>query len=261
MPNYTDTIYQAIHHILSQHPELIDPIFRLTAGAQGPWQNGGSGITHSRVLPLATVSPWLDDVNFKKVYELVKSNTLVDIYRCYELWQLAKQLEYVPGDILEVGVWRGGTGAILAEAVRHLKDKTVFLADTFTGVVKAGENDTRYTGGEHSDTSEELVQALLASMSLSNVKVLRGIFPEATQHHIPGKIALLHCDVDVYQSSKDIIEWSLPRLSIGSLLVFDDYGFSGCEGITLFCNEFKARRDFRFIHNLNGHAVFVRVAV
>lgn len=161
---------------------------------------------------------------------------------------------------MEVGVWRGGTGAILAEAIKGITDKKVFLADTFTGVVKAGEKDTNYQGGEHADTSIDLVKDLLKSLSIENTEILQGIFPDDTQHKIDGKIAMLHCDVDVYSSSKDIVEWCLPRLSVGSILVFDDYGFFGCEGVTEFCDEFRARKDFRFIHNLNGHAIFIKTA-
>jgi O-methyltransferase len=95
----------------------------------------------------------MSDEAFLSVYQRVKDFTLVDIYRCYELWTLAKQAP--AGAVVEVGVWRGGTGAILAAASRS----TVYLADTFRGVVKAGENDTRYKGGEHADTSKAGVQS------------------------------------------------------------------------------------------------------
>lgn len=224
------------------------------------WSNPPSSKKHQRVLPNATYAPWLSDRSFLRVFESIKRHSLVDIYRGYELWDLAKQIKNVPGDILEVGVWRGGSGAILAEAVKDLPDKKVFLADTFTGVVKAGIKDTKYKGQEHSDTSESIVKDLVNSLSLTNVTILKGIFPEDTGSEIPGKIALLHCDVDVYQSSKDIFEWCLPRLSQGSVMIFDDYGFSGCEGVASFCEEIKNKHGLTFIHNLNGHGIFVKVA-
>lgn len=43
-------------------------------------------------------------------------------------------------------------------------------------------------------------------------------------------------------------------------MVFDDYGFLGCEGVTRFCDEFRACPGLVFLHNLNGHAVFVKTA-
>jgi O-methyltransferase len=231
-----------------------------TIRKQAPWTFPQSTVLHHCVLPLATYAPWLDDAQFLSVYQKAADHTLVDLYRCFELWELTRQIEDVEGDVLEVGVWRGGTGAILASALSKTCNKKVYLADTFRGVVKAGANDTSYRGGEHADASRAVVERLLESLSLKNVEILPGVFPDETQHHVTGRIALLHCDVDVYQSTRDVVEWCLPRLSPGSLLVFDDYGFYGCEGVTRFCNDLRSQRGFRFIHNLNGHAIFVRIA-
>ncbi len=244
-------------------PDSVDQAFldacRLIRES-GPWRVQGVTAQHQGVLPFATLAPWLDDQEFMSVYQRVREHTMVDIFRCHELWSLARQTADIDGDILEVGVWRGGTGAILARAVAGLPDKRVYLADTFTGVVKAGGMDPTYVGGEHADTSVGTVVALMDSVSAPKVELLVGVFPEETRHRIRGRIAMLHCDVDVYESSRDIVEWCLPRLPVGGVILFDDYGFMGCQGITTFCDEFRQRRGFRFLHNLNGHAVFVKVA-
>jgi O-methyltransferase len=215
------------------------------------------GIAHSRVLPAATYSPWLDDAPFLDVYERIRDHTLVDLYRCYELWQIAQQMSAVRGAILEVGVWRGGTGALLAAAVKR-SERTVYLADTFKGVVKAGPNDASYSGGEHADASEATVRELLTQLELTNAQIVAGIFPDETCDLVREPIALLHCDVDVYQSSRDVMAWALPRLVPHGVVVFDDYGFAGTEGVTRVVNEFRSRDDLLFIHNLNGHAIFIK---
>lgn len=227
--------------------------------SQAPWSHPKSpDIPHHRILPHATYSPWLLDESFQAVYQNILNHTLVDIYRCYELWTLACQMRLIPGDILEVGVWRGGTVALLASAVRSDPDKIVYLADTFLGVVKAGMDDTAYIGGEHADTSIDLVNDLLTGLNLSNISLLPGVFPEETGSSIRGKLALLHCDVDVYSSAKGVVEWGIPLLSQGGAIVFDDYGFSGCEGVTRLVNELRADSQFHFIHNLNGHAILIK---
>jgi O-methyltransferase len=41
-------------------------------------------------------------------------------------------------------------------------------------------------------------------------------------------------------------------------VVFDDYGFRGCVGITLLAEELRARQDLVFVHNANGHAILVK---
>jgi O-methyltransferase len=216
-------------------------------------------IVHSQVSPIATYSPWILDQEFQAVYQAVRHSTLVDLYRCYEVWSLARQLDEIQGDFLEVGVWRGGTGALLAlAAMKGTSQKQVYLADTFEGVVKAGPDDPGYMGGEHSDTSADLVRQMLQSLGLINTTVLVGTFPEETGHLGPSRISLLHCDVDVYQSSKDVVGWALPRMPSGGIILFDDYGFYGCEGVTKFVHELVQDKQFTFLHNLNGHAILVK---
>ena len=223
------------------------------------WSNPPSTKKHQVIYPHATYAPWLEDDEFLRLFEKIKGYTWVDIYKGYELWSLAKQSIRVEGDVLEVGVWRGGSGALIAEAVKNT-NKTVYLADTFAGIVKAGPNDPKYKGGEHADASYEAVADLLKSLSLNNTVLLKGIFPDDTKDEVKGSIAFLHCDVDVYLSTKHIVEWSLPRLAHGATIVIDDYGWNGCEGVTAYCDdELRQSKDFCFVYNLNGHAVFVKI--
>ena len=42
------------------------------------------------------------------------------------------------------------------------------------------------------------------------------------------------------------------------MIVFDDYGFSTCNGITRLVNELRDSGDWLFFHNLNKHAVLSR---
>lgn len=219
------------------------------------------GISHQHILSHATYSPWLDNAGFAAAYERVRANTLVDVYRCFELWQLIERGAHVPGDVLEVGVWRGGTGVLMAHAASLFSPASrVFLADTFSGVVKAGDQDTNYKGGEHADTSVAIVEELIAAFGLENVRLLVGIYPEGidTTTMGDGPLKLCHIDVDTYASAKAIFEHVWPRMSPGGVVVFDDYGFWGCEGVTTLCNAL-APSDGRFVHNLNGHALFIKV--
>ena len=138
--------------------------------------------------------------------------------------------------------------------------KRVFLCDTFEGVVKATGNDTLYKGGEHADTTQEVVEQLLRRLDLRNVEILRGIFPEDTADEIQERrFSFCHIDVDVYASAKDVFEWVVPRLSQYGVVVFDDYGFRGCEGITRLVHELASDPRFFVYFNLNGHAVMLKL--
>lgn len=211
---------------------------------------------HGQVIPYASYSPWMNDVGFRAIYEKIQSYTLVDIYRCYELFSLARQMESIEGDIVEVGVWRGGTAALLSSAT---PGKKIHLFDTFKGVVKADAKvDTLYSGGEHSDTSKHLVAELFQQLNL-HCKLHEGIFPEDTIAELPEKIAVAHIDVDTYASAKESFEAIWPRVSCSGMVIFDDYGFFGCEGVTQAVHEINAENsDSLLIHNLNGHALVVK---
>jgi O-methyltransferase len=222
-----------------------------------------NGPDYGAVLPYATYSPWNKDDLFQAIYASIKPFTLVDEYRCFELWKLVEQVAKLnSGAIIEIGVWRGGTGALIARQAKNcgIEDK-VFLCDTFAGVVKAGERDSRYKGGEHSDTSRQGVEELiLKRMNLDNVEILEGIFPDQTGHRVDSmQFRFCHIDVDVYQSAKDIVDWIWDKMVPGGITVYDDYGFDGCDGIAKYVDEQRKCIDRLVIHNLNGHAIILKL--
>jgi O-methyltransferase len=236
--------------------------FSIAKGVALPFVRGEavrSG-AHEMAYPVSTYAPWRSDADFARVYDEVRKNTLVDVWRCHELWSLLGELRDVPGAVLEVGVWRGGTGALLAARAADVDiDDGVYLCDTWEGVVKTGEVDTYYHDGKHDDTSLEIVQRLLTRLELGNAECLQGIFPDETGDKIAGEtFRLCHIDVDVYQSAKDVLDWVWPRLSPQGVVVFDDYGFPACPGVTEIVNEQRMRDDRLVLHNLNGHGLVVK---
>ena len=215
---------------------------------------------HAMAFPTASYAPWQADAEFQRTYRTVRKNTLVDVWRCYELWSLVEELREIPGAILEVGVWRGGSGAIMATRAAALGiSDPVYLCDTWEGVVKTTEVDTYYEDRTHDDTSRHIVEDLVTRLGLSNVELVQGIFPEQTGDQIAaGNLRLCHVDVDVYQSAKDVFDWAWPRLSPGGVAVFDDYGFPACPGVTKFVDEQRGHDDRLVLHNLNGHGIVVK---
>lgn len=214
------------------------------------------------IVPRATYSPWNKDNLFKDVYRVIQDATMVDEYRCFELWKLVEQTAKLDtGHLIEVGVWRGGTGALIAkQAINCGIRGTVHLCDTFTGVVKSGPNDSSYRGGEHSDTSFQAVETLMKKMKVDNVRILQGIFPDQLGHEIEDlQFRFCHIDVDVYESAKEILGWIWSRTVRGGVIVYDDYGFKSCDGITKHVEEQTLLTDRLFIHNLNGHAVIIKL--
>ncbi len=215
--------------------------------------------SHALAYPISTYAPWESNEEFRRVYEAARTNTMVDVWRCFELWSLVGELRQVPGAILEVGVRRGGSGAIMATRAAELGiSDPVILCDTWEGVVKAGEVDTYYRNGRH-EAPRAAVESLIERMGLENVELLEGVFPDETGDRIADRqLRLCHVDVDVYQSAKDVFEWAWERLSLGGVAVFDDYGFPATPGVTKFVDEQRGRDDRLVLHNLNGHGIVVK---
>jgi O-methyltransferase len=207
-------------------------------------------------------SPWLTDESFRATYDGIASHTTVDRYRCYELWQLVDQAaKLASGDLIEIGVWRGGSGCLIAKRCELSGLQShVYLCDTFKGVVKASELDPNYIGGEFSDTSKEIVLDLARSLQVDSLRILEGVFPDETGALIEDRsFRLCHIDVDVYQSARDIVDWIWDRIVPGGFVVYDDYGFIAESGVTRFVNEERLKHDRLVIYNLNGHAVVVKL--
>jgi O-methyltransferase len=221
-------------------------------------ETGGHG--HQRVYPHATYAPWSLDREFTSTFEEVRYHSHVDKYRCWELWKIVEQTAKLSaGECLEVGVWRGGSGCLIARRVElHGIASQVFLCDTFSGVAKAGPMDDRYKGGEHADTTESMVHNLARKLHL-NVRVLKGVFPDDTGILLEKEMfRFCHVDVDVYESARATTEWIWPRLVSRGVIVYDDYGFAGCDGVRRFVDEWQSATDCVFVHNLNGHAIVIK---
>jgi O-methyltransferase len=139
------------------------------------------------------------------------------------------------------------------------EEDPVFLCDTWKGVVKTGPLDTYYHDGKHADTSRAIVEALVSRMALTNVTLLQGVFPDETADAISDvQFRLCHVDVDVYQSARDVLAWVWPRLPVGGIVIFDDYGCPATPGVTELVNEQRSLPDRMLIHNLNGHGIIFK---
>lgn len=209
----------------------------------------------------ADYNPWNSDQEFLETWGAIRKHTLVDQFRCYTLWSLVENVAKLPdGDFLEVGVWKGGTGALIAKKLSLMGyGHAVFLCDTFEGVVKAGEKDTCYVGGEHSDSSKQTVLNLLDSVH-AHAHILTGTFPEETGEQVEAfSFRFCHIDVDVHNSARDTFNWVWPRLVQNGVVVFDDYGFASCAGVTEFVNKIKNDKDKLFMYNASGQAVIVKI--
>lgn len=145
---------------------------------------------------------------------------------------LVEQLQAVDGvagDFAELGVYRGGSAQLMAEAG---PDRTVYLFDTFSG---APYRDEFHKPGDFTDTSLGCVLGIMRDYP--NVRVCAGLFPDSAMS-VTARFAFVHLDADLYLSTLDGLQWFFPRMEIGGIILIDDYGRDTCPGVERAVGEF-----------------------
>ena len=189
----------------------------------------------SRVFnPRCWNEPWCDDFEFQNSIRRIQGQTLISIGRLWALWSLVKQAKGLGGEVWECGVYKGGSAAMIADAVRD-KGLTLRLFDTFTGIPHSDKRDNAHRPGDFNNTNVVAVRELV---HYGKAIISAGIIPETFKGLEDSKISLCHVDVDVYQSVKDCCEFVWPRLILGGIIVFDDYDATSCAGARLAVDEF-----------------------
>jgi hypothetical protein len=150
----------------------------------------------------------------------------------------------IEGDIVECGVWRGGSMMAIAEMLKRSGDtsRNLHLFDTFEGMSEPTEADVSVDGATAVDqlanedkndgksvwcvASLEDVQSHMTQTGYPNERVHYhvGKVEETIPEAAPSKIALLRLDTDWYESTAHEMEHLFSRLSDGGVLIVDDYG-------------------------------------
>jgi Macrocin-O-methyltransferase (TylF) len=183
---------------------------------------------------------------YSRLFELWTSGTATnncgDMARFYAIYQNVDHVlsENVPGDIVELGVYKGNSAALLATLARK-HERHTFLFDTFSGfdcrdLVGSDANPAV----QFEDATLEAVESLVGKEAVTYIK---GFFPQSTiQIEMPTEIAVAHIDCDLYQPMRAGLEVFFPRISLGGLLILHDYSSGAWPGTTRAVNEFFASR-------------------
>ena len=130
-------------------------------------------------------------------------------------------LPQVPGDVIECGVFRGGSASILLQAVEELApDRTVHLYDTFTGLSGVGKHDAVRLKAGTLSCPLDIVRSNLAEYS-GRVLFYPGAIDDQTP--FPEEFSFAHLDLDLYEPTAAALRKLVPQLRVGAIIVVDDY--------------------------------------
>jgi len=182
------------------------------------------------------------DSVFMDLFEQVKPYTMTSIEALFALYTSVNYVldREIPGDILECGVWRGGSAllAALIMKARKVSDRQLYLYDTFQGMPTPTEFDVDKYGRTGFEMMEQYGDDIgWCYASLEDVKAafwvhnfefeihfVQGDVIETLERIKPETISVLRLDTDWYESTAVEFQHLYPRLSTGGVLIVDDYG-------------------------------------
>lgn len=205
------------------------------------------------------------------ILERAKPFTMTTLERQWALLNAVRHVvaREIPGDFVELGVWRGGSTMIAAMEMMRLEDtRTLWLYDTYEGMPEPDDIDHRSNGdrpaaihkwnatrmGDGSDwcrASLEDVQRNIASLNYpGQTRFVVGKSEQTLIGEKPEQVSILRIDTDWYASTKASLEHLWDRLSPGGVLIMDDYG--AWNGARVAADEFFSTLPPVFVHYLDG---------
>jgi hypothetical protein len=163
------------------------------------------------------------------------AESMVGLKRLANIRECVEQVlgDGIPGDLVETGVWRGGSCIYMRGILAAYgdPDRRVWVCDSFEGLP---EHDGRYEAdiGDQFHTFSELaisveeVQENFRRYGLldDRVEFLKGWFADTLGTAPIEQIAVLRLDGDMYSSTMDALEPLYDKVSPGGFVIVDDYG-------------------------------------
>lgn len=213
----------------------------------------------SSLYAIALHDMWKRDPEFVKIRKQVLGRSMLDTRKLHVFYNLARTKTGQPGDIAEIGVYKGGTAKILCEVFGADSARPrIHLFDTFEGMIETKNSDEVFEKGNLSDTSVESVREFLGNPGY--VDFHKGPIAETRCVAEDLQFKFVHIDVDLYQSHKECIDYFYDRLLPGGIMVFDDYGALSCPNASLAIDEFCKERGIHSVYLYTTQAIIIKSA-
>ena len=191
--------------------------------------------------------------------------------RFHALVQLFREALRLDGMIAECGCFRGLSSFLLCSTLKlahgGFDGSGYRIFDSFMGLSEPRPEDAIADTDPDAEEIRGTARAGRLAAPLDHVKAalspfprieyFPGWIPQAFPNEPGARYRFVHVDVDLYQPTRDSLEYFFPRMVPGGIIVCDDYGWPGARKAV---EEFCARAGVPFKTTTHQQAWFVRAA-
>ena len=185
------------------------------------------------------------DTDSVEIIQRVKDLTMTSPEMIFALCEAVRYINShnIPSDIVECGVWKGGSMMAVAHMLLKLNDvnRNLYLFDTFEGMPPPSDIDVNLEGFSaetllrDSKKDEKIwayapLESVRQAISATNydpkkIYFIQGMVEETIPNQAPENISILRLDTDWYESTRHELIHLFPRLVKGGIIIIDDYGY------------------------------------
>lgn len=197
------------------------------------------------------------DEEFRQDFERLSEG----IYRAYDRKYLMREFARLAmrqeGHFAECGAYKGASAYLLAKELRNAgSNQKLYLYDSFEGLSTPEAIDgEHWTKGDLLGRLDE-VQSNLHELA-SHIVYRKGWIPDGFDPNSRDAFSFVHIDVDLYQPTRDALEYFYPRMTSYGVILCDDYGFETCPGARKACDEFFAAAGDVVLHLPTGQGMVI----
>lgn len=178
--------------------------------------------------------------------------SLLSDHEAYQIYMAVQRTAKIPGDIAEVGAYRGGSAKLICEAKG---DRALHLFDTFEGLPEISEIDEgMFKRGQYGASAEEVKKYL---SGYPQVFIYKGVFPGTGDPIRDKRFSFVHLDVDIYESTRAALDFFYPRMARGGVMISHDYINS--PGVRKAVDEFFADKPEAVLESSRWQCLVVKL--
>jgi O-methyltransferase len=175
----------------------------------------------------------------------------------------ARHAVHLPGDLVECGVHTGSLSLAICRYIDfNSTGKAFYLFDTFTGIPaeQMAEEEAPFRMEEnHAYYREDSYETALKNFAqYPGVRLVRGRVPDTLGSVEIDAVSYLSLDMNIAAPEVAALEFFWPKLSVGAIVLLDDYGWTHYRPQKVALDKFAAKQDVEIATLPTGQGLLIK---